>query len=66
MKLLINTAQRMETPMATMVMAMTAVKMVLLALQSVATMMQPPLVVGMVDLIMFPRKNKLRKLQTRE
>jgi hypothetical protein len=52
--------------MATMVMAMTAVKMVLLALQSVATMMQPPLVVGMVDLIMFPRKNKLRKLQTRE
>jgi hypothetical protein len=29
-------------------------------------MMQPPLAVEMVDPVMFPRKNELRKLQTRE
>ena len=50
--------------MATMVMAMTAVKVVLLALQLVAIVMQPPLAVRMVDLVIFPRKNKPRKFQT--
>jgi hypothetical protein len=66
MKLLMSMARRMETRMAAMVMAMTAVKVVVLALQLVATMMQPPLVVRMVDPVMFPRKNKPKKLQTRE
>jgi hypothetical protein len=59
-------AQRMETRMATMVMAMTTVKVVVLALQLGATMMQPPLAVRMVDLVMFPWKNEPKKLQTRE
>jgi hypothetical protein len=52
--------------MTTMVMAMTAVKVVVLALHLVATMMQPPLAVRMVDPVMFPRNYELKKLQTRE
>jgi hypothetical protein len=56
----------METRMAAMVMAMTVVKVVVLALQLVATMMQPSLAMRMVDLVMFPRNNESKKLQTRE
>jgi hypothetical protein len=66
MKLLMSMARRMETRMAATVMAMTAVKVVVLALQLVATKMQPPLAVGMVEPVMFPRKNEPRKLQTME
>jgi hypothetical protein len=66
MKLLMSMAQRMETRMAAMVMTMTVVKVVVLVLQLVATMMQPPLAVRMVDPIMFPRNNEPKKLQTRE
>jgi hypothetical protein len=66
MKLLMSMAQRMETCMAAMVMAMTAVKVVVLALQLVATMIQPPLAVQMVDPVMFPRNNEPKKFQTRE
>jgi hypothetical protein len=57
---------RMETRIAAMVMAMTAVKVVVLALQLVATMMQPPLAVRMVDPVMFSRNYEPKKLQTRE
>jgi hypothetical protein len=42
------------------------VKVVVLALQLVATMMQPPLAVRMVDPVMFPRNYEPKKLQTRE
>ena len=52
--------------MAAMVMAMTAVKVVVLELQLVATMMQPPLAMKMVDPVMFPMNKKPKKLQTRE
>jgi hypothetical protein len=65
-KLLMSMVQRMETCMAAMVMAMTVVKVVVLALQLVATMMQPPLAVRMVDPVMFPGNNKPKKLQTKE
>jgi hypothetical protein len=66
MKLLMSIARRMETRMASMVIATTVVKVVLVALQPVETLMQPLLAVGMVDLVMFPRKNEPRTLQTRE
>jgi hypothetical protein len=66
MKLLMNMTRRMETCMATTTIATTVEKVVLVALQSVAILMQPPLAMGMVDLIMLPRSNQLRKLPMRE
>jgi hypothetical protein len=66
MKLLMSMVKRMETRKAVIEMGTIVVKVVLLVLQSVATMMQPPLAVGMVDPIIFPRKNEPRKLQTKE
>jgi hypothetical protein len=64
--LLMSMARRIETRMVTMVMAMTVVKVVVLALQLVAAMMQTPLAVEMVDPVMLSRKIEPRKLQTRE
>jgi hypothetical protein len=66
MKLIMSMVRGMEARMAAMVIATTMVKVVLQAMQSVATLMQPLLAVEMVDLVMFPRKNNPRKLQTRE
>jgi hypothetical protein len=60
MKLVMSVVRRMKTHMAAIVIAMTMVKVVLVALHLVATLMQPLLVVEMVDLVMFPRKNESR------
>ena len=43
-----------------------AVKVVVLALQLVATMMQPLLAMRMVDIVIFSRNNEPKKLQTKE
>jgi hypothetical protein len=59
-------SRRMEIRMASMVIATTVVKVMLVALQLVVTLMQPLMAVEMVDLVIFPKKNEPRKLQTKE
>jgi membrane protease subunit (stomatin/prohibitin family) len=63
---LMTMVRRMGTSVATMVIAMTMKKAVLLALWSMTTMMQSPLAMGMEELVMLPRRNQPRKFPTKE
>jgi hypothetical protein len=65
LKYLLKRARRRTSRIATMVLAMALQKVLLVAVQLVAIVTQPLLAMGVMDLVLWPRRNQPNRFVTK-